>query len=405
MKRSLIRLMAMVIVIATALALCVPAMASSVKYIRTTGTCYIRSEPDKSSESYRTASKGEVFAYDETATDSRGVLWYGIEYGSKGTAWISSKNCKKISESEAKGSSTKTSTKYIRTTGSCNVRSEPDKSSKSYGTASKGQVFAYDQTSTDSRGVLWYGVVYGSKGTAWISSKYAEKISKSEAKATATPKVTATPKATATPKPIDYSKFTAVDQYMVVTGGSVNLRKEPSADRKSLGTYPQGYVLHATATDGKWYQVVDEEKDVTGYMSGDYLEVTEIGGEEEEAVESFAALLALADNFTPVDAPAGATNVTYTFINDEDLQIAEIAFDYEGASFVLSAAFAFGTENVFEDMGDELTLMDVAYISDDGTLASVYHFDEENSTQYRLTGPAIMNGSVVTALTETLFAA
>ena len=295
------------------------------------------------------------------------------------------------------------SVKWIRTTAKCYIRSEPDKSSESYRTAKKGEVFPYDTTAYDDRGVLWYGIVYGSVGTAWISSK--------NAKQTDDPRETKTPKPTAkpTPKPIDYSKFVACDTYVEVTGTSVNMRTKPSTDYAVIRSYKAGDILYATSTDGTWYEVYDEDTKVNGYMSAKYLAritkvVTPAAEDSElEQLNSFADLEEAMEDVALIDAPEGSTNVFYGIeVVSDDVVIGGISFTYEGADFTLYAVESGNAMALVDDDQKTLIVQDsVAVVGDN---AEYYHTDAEGTTTYKLTGPAIMNGVAVSALAEILFA-
>lgn len=314
--------------------------------------------------------------------------------------------------------------KYIKTTAKCNVRIAPNKNSDKIGTAKKGEVYGYDRTKKDKRGVTWYGVIYGSYGTGWISEKNAIKTDKNgKPKHTQTPKPTAKP----TPKPIDYSKFEAVDgQYMVI-GESVYMRFEPSTDSSVIASYKLGSVLRAIRTNGSWMQLVDEETGRSGYMSCKYLqeyvpvevEDAEDAEDAEEdvhdgVVSNIEELKAAVPNVELIDAPEGSTDVVYSWIDVEDMHapIAQIAFSYKGAEFVLRAA-ACDTDEAAEAI-DGVTLADDDHdegvetgmhieISEDGDYAVAHFFNADKLTQYSLTGPAIADGAAVKELAEKIF--
>ena len=58
----------------------------------------------------------------------------------------------------------------------------------------------------------------------------------------------------------------------VVTGNDVNMREGPGTNFRILGSLPEGEVVTVTdRSNGNWYAV--EYNGVTGFMSGNYLEV------------------------------------------------------------------------------------------------------------------------------------
>lgn len=178
----------------------------------------------------------------------------------------------------AVGISCASSVKYIKITGKANIRSNPDRKSNKIGTAKKGEVFAYDRTKKDSRGVKWYGIIYGSVGTAWISSKNAVKCNangKTEA-----PK--ATPKPTL--KPVNYNSYRDAGYYMTVTASSVNMRKEPASDRKVVSVYNAGDRVYVVRENGTWAEVLDEAANLKGYIYMKYLEKADAPAAEEGEV-------------------------------------------------------------------------------------------------------------------------
>ena len=318
--------------------------------------------------------------------------------------------------------------KYIKTTATCNIRIAPDKNSEKIGTASKGQVYAYDQTHTDNRGVKWYGIVYGSYGTAWISSKNAVGCDKEGRTKKPSPKPTATP----TPRPIDYSKFAAVDGIYMVIGNGVNMRVEPSTDYSIIGVYTLGDLLEGVKSNGSWMELKDNETGRVGYMSCKYLqeyvepepEIVEtdetLENDEFETervssgiVDTFEELQKAVPNAVLVDAPAGSNSVLYAWIDVDGMAypIAQINFKYQGVDFVLRAAMCENTEAAADIDGvtldathEEVTEEPMhVELSTDGQTVVVHYFDEAAMTQYSLTGPAINNGAEVEKMAQEIF--
>ena len=101
-------------------------------------------------------------------------------------------------------------------TGNSNVRSGPSINASSIGTVNSGTCLEYMyETSTDSRGVMWYKVLYNGRA-AWVSSKYSY-VDDDEGR----------------------------DEYMwVQVYGDSNVRSAPDLNARILGT-----VFHGTSLD------------------------------------------------------------------------------------------------------------------------------------------------------------
>ena len=138
------------------------------------------------------------------------------------------------------------STKTVKTTASLNLRAGAGLSFAVLRTVPKDVSFTYDSSAADSRGVVWYHVVY--KGTAgWISSVYAKQSGDSSY---------TTAKATA----------------------NVNLRKDAGVAYKSLGIVPKGKTavyLGQSKTDSNgviWYRIT--YKSTTGWVCSKYVKLS-----------------------------------------------------------------------------------------------------------------------------------
>ena len=151
---------------------------SSTTYVRATGNVNVRTGPGLGYEKYSAMQKGETCLYlGSSKYDSRGVLWYMIQYYSYGTYWVSSEYSELVSGDSAgipdsdKGGAVSGS--YVKATGGNTVlRSGPSLDYKELETIFKGDTATYlDNYATDERGRLWYYVSYdGTKG--WVSSRY-----------------------------------------------------------------------------------------------------------------------------------------------------------------------------------------------------------------------------------------
>lgn len=162
-------------------------------------------------------------------------------------------------------------TKEFVVTSTTHLREQPTRKSAKLATVKKGTTFVATDSKDKGKGGIWY---YGSYGDAigWVDGNCLRDPS---AKPTPKPtkSATAKPTATPTPRPIDYSKFKDVNYNVIVTGNSVNMRREPSTDYGVIGVYLKDDVLKAIRSNGSWAEVVDENKNLQGYISEKYLEV------------------------------------------------------------------------------------------------------------------------------------
>lgn len=155
--------------------------SSSQGIFRATGNVNMRSEPNKNSNIVTTVSNGARGTYlGKSSTDSRGVVWYYVNYEGK-IGWVSSmyavidgKTSAGSTNSSSNTSTSKASEgRFIVRGGKTNIRNQPNLNGEIYGVVQEGNSGEYlGKTSTDSRGVVWYKVRYNGV-TGWISSKYA----------------------------------------------------------------------------------------------------------------------------------------------------------------------------------------------------------------------------------------
>ena len=108
-------------------------------------------------------------AYDKTAKDNRGVIWYRVVKNGK-TGWISSMYAKQVS-GNSKGASTQGK---VVATGIVNIRKAPNLEGELVGGLKKGSTATYlNETAKDNRGVTWFKVKQNGK-TGWVSSMYSK---------------------------------------------------------------------------------------------------------------------------------------------------------------------------------------------------------------------------------------
>ncbi|MDO5324786.1 MAG: SH3 domain-containing protein [Clostridia bacterium] len=130
------------------------------------GNANVRQTPSLTGTSLDVIHDGEYATYlGQTSTDSRGVLWYYVNFDGT-VGWVSSRYCTLYSGEH-----------YVQAEGgNVNVRQTPELTGKNLDTMYDGEYATYlNQTSTDSRGVLWYYVNYDGI-VGWVSSRYARLI-------------------------------------------------------------------------------------------------------------------------------------------------------------------------------------------------------------------------------------
>lgn len=207
--------------------------------ITTTGNVHLRSGAGLDYASYGTIGTGTTLNYDQTAKDSRGVVWYHVSYkGQKG--WVSSMYARQGGGSAPKNN-------VVTTTGKVHLRTGAGLSYKSICTVGADVTLTYDDAAKDNRGVAWYHVSYaGKKG--WISAKYAAKGS---------------------------SGSSAGEKVKITS--SVNVRSGPGLDYASIGTVDSGTSLTYRGKAQKddrgvaWYAVSYKGKN--GWVSSKYAKI------------------------------------------------------------------------------------------------------------------------------------
>ena len=137
-------------------------------YVETTTAVNLRKGPGTGYGKITVAAKGaKLFYLGEQSKDASGRVWYKVA-SSGGEAWLTSRYSRIKTGTEAAEKA------YVKTTASVNLRKGPG---LDYG---KVVAFAKDkkldylgESSTDSRGVVWYKVKSGSY-TGWMSSVYSK---------------------------------------------------------------------------------------------------------------------------------------------------------------------------------------------------------------------------------------
>ena len=129
--------------------------------VKVTATVNMRSGAGTEYSVVGNAQKNQTFAYNKTAKDSRGVVWYNVSRNGK-SAWISSMYAKEVSAEQ-----------YVKSNGTNNLRKGPGLDYAIVGSMTDGQTAKYlGETKLDGRNVAWYKINFNGN-TCWISSKYA----------------------------------------------------------------------------------------------------------------------------------------------------------------------------------------------------------------------------------------
>lgn len=147
----------------------------TVTYVRATGRVNVRSGPGVGYDSINTMEEGEQVVYlGNSSYDSRGVLWYQVQYYSFGAYWVSSTYAELVTSGTAGVSSTAPIVgSYVKATGGkSSLRTGPALSYDVLCTIQKDEIATYlGNSSVDERGRVWYYVNFG--GTVgWVSSRY-----------------------------------------------------------------------------------------------------------------------------------------------------------------------------------------------------------------------------------------
>ena len=139
------------------------------------GNCNVRTGPSLSYSILGTAYNGDVLTgTGSISTDNRGVEWYSVRFHGN-TGWVSSVYASLSGHSggySGGGSSSKSGSVVVGTSGDSHVRSGPGLGYSKLGVLYDGSSAAFlGDTSVDNRGVVWYKISWnGSSG--WVSSRY-----------------------------------------------------------------------------------------------------------------------------------------------------------------------------------------------------------------------------------------
>lgn len=229
------------------------AFAEETGYVLATGDANVRTGPGLEYASIGVLKKGNTLEYlNEISTDSRGVIWYKVQYDAWSVGWTSDKYTS-ISGEVNYG--------YVKATGGqSNLRSGPGLEYSDLGVLKEGNTADYlGVSSTDNRGVVWYRISYNGLD-CWVSSKYTTLFS-------------------------GESSSTASYSYVRATG-QVNVRSGPGAGYDNMGTLEkdeQVVYLGESSKDANgvvWYKVRYYSLG-TGWVSSKYSKLVNDGAFSE----------------------------------------------------------------------------------------------------------------------------
>ena len=162
MKRTINTIALLIALLMLAMVFSQAALAEG-SYVRTAGNVNVRSGAGTEYRVLGTAAKNSELTYlDEAKTDRSGVVWYRVRLNARTVGWVCSKYCAMYA----------CDTTVEVTGGEVHLRRTPSLNGAKLATMKKGDRLTYlNETSTDSRGVVWYYVSANGK-TGWISSKY-----------------------------------------------------------------------------------------------------------------------------------------------------------------------------------------------------------------------------------------
>ena len=176
------RILPALLVLALMAVMAAPACAQS--YAVAVNGAAVRTGPGLGYSLCAQLGKGSTVSYlQQSAYDSRGVLWYRISLNNGESGWVSSASAELTDEAGfatyASGAGVAPDAAFgfltgeVTVTGNVNVRSGPGLGHEILGTMREGETAVYlGVTSSDERGVAWYWIQAGDV-TGWVSSVYA----------------------------------------------------------------------------------------------------------------------------------------------------------------------------------------------------------------------------------------
>ena len=230
---------------------------------------------------------GNTFDYLDSKKDSKGAVWYSIQYTPTMKAWIMSDYCtlktagETVSTTESTtASTTATQKKQVVITGNVvNVRSDAGTNYTKLGTAKSGNVFDYIGSKNDSKGAVWYNIQYTSSKKGWVMGSYAKLQSESDnttnatsaTETTATTQTTATTGTTATNPP---EPEKPLDTNVLILSDSLNVRADASASAAKVGKASLGqlckYLESKKDSSGVLWYKIQLNSSTSGWVTSEY---------------------------------------------------------------------------------------------------------------------------------------
>lgn len=275
------------LMILVSLSVVTKAYADEVKYT-TTANLNMRTGAGTNNRIILTIPKGQQIIY---VASSNG--WYQVSYGGKG-GYVSSAFVNKSQVTAAvpvSGSTSVGQKGQVRTTGTLNFRTGPDKSYSKVGTLPRNTTVSYSEVKSG-----WYLITYNGK-TGFASGRYLSVVSQA-AQAPSAPEVqVASPNAPAEPVET-IGETAAVKRYY--TTSALNMRTGPSTGYGIVQVLPNGAELTYHGQDG-WYRVSYNGK--TGYASNRFVRVVEEAASNLAPAPDAVVIPAETPVETPVEAP------------------------------------------------------------------------------------------------------
>ena len=225
-------------------------------YVVSAGDLNVREEARATSRLLGTLPRGNRVEVKSTVQENgRDTGWYQIDYNGK-TAYVAAMYVSKTAPTAQPVQKDTAFTGYVTSAGELNVREQPRATSRRLGglpTGSKVEVKAAVQE--NGRDTGWYQIAYNGN-TAYVAAMYVSKTA---------------------PTSLQTGKANAFTGY-VTSAGDLNVREQPRATSRRLGTLPRGGKVEVKATvqengrDTGWYQIDYDGK--TAYVAAMYVSET-----------------------------------------------------------------------------------------------------------------------------------
>ena len=223
----------------------------------TNGPLNIRSGPGTNYKVLGTIQKGKSITVLSKMKNSKGELWYKYKYTSSKYGYLSAEYVK-IKETSVKDKTISFVRKAYVKTSTLKVRSGPASSYSQLGTLKKGKAIYIKQKVTKSSGAVWYQFVYDGK-KAYVNGNYVSLTNVVSEK--------------------------TLDRKAVVFDGPLNVRSGPGTGYEAIASLPDGAAvkvnLQVKKTDGSLWYRYKYNSSKSGYISADYVELTNIVSESE----------------------------------------------------------------------------------------------------------------------------